>query len=240
MAHDSSSGGVLAHWSTLIENFHTHTSPLQFYSLVEAAIAKRKVPDTKSERIDHSEGGILTARREYLRVVRGKHVFDICGAPYGEGFFVSSWLTETPPRFGWLYLFGLVALIAGMSAGGALVLFFAVGSVIDFSTAIVLSILAAPVLGLVVPIATFLIVGLVASRTDLGIGEAVSVIPFVGEMYQQIFQPTTYYKMDTALMFQKSIHNAVMEALDELTKVEGIRAIADSDRKPFLPAFVAR
>ncbi|HEY6803865.1 MAG TPA: hypothetical protein VI306_09830 [Pyrinomonadaceae bacterium] len=235
MAHESSAG-VLAHWSTLIENFNA--SPLELYALVEAAVERRNIPGAARSRVDYREGGALSARREYLRVARGKQVYDVCGAPYGTGFFVSSWHTEARARFGWLWLTGLVALVAGSLALAGLVLFLGVGSAADFYTAAVLAVLAVPMLGFVFPVLTFAIVGLVASRTDVGIGEALSVVPFLGPLYKQIFQPATYYKADTALMFQKSVHNAVLEALDELTADKGVRAIVESERRAaLLPVF---
>ncbi len=41
-----------------------------------------------------NEGGLFSGSREYLRVKRQEHVFDVCGAPFGRAFFVSWWLTE--------------------------------------------------------------------------------------------------------------------------------------------------
>ena len=38
---------------------------------------------------------IASAKREYLRMQRGKYAFDICAAPFGNGFFVSWWFTST-------------------------------------------------------------------------------------------------------------------------------------------------
>src|SRR5688572_12043324 len=85
---------VMSHWSKLFENFQT--SPLPFYDSVEAAIARREIPDVAMERVEYKEGGLISARREYLRVKRGKHAFDVCAAPFGTGFFFSTWLVEVP------------------------------------------------------------------------------------------------------------------------------------------------
>jgi hypothetical protein len=83
---------ILAHWSILIEALQA--SPMDFYAQVEAALERRQVPDTKRSRVDWREGGILSAKREYLRVQRREHIVDICGAPFGTGFFFSWWLGE--------------------------------------------------------------------------------------------------------------------------------------------------
>ena len=37
-----------------------------------AAIARREIPDVQTSRVEHHESGLLSARREYLRVERGK------------------------------------------------------------------------------------------------------------------------------------------------------------------------
>lgn len=66
-----------------------------FYSEVEALIKTHEMPDVKVSREKHKEGGIFSAKREYLRVKHDELVFDICAAPFGKDFFVSWWLYET-------------------------------------------------------------------------------------------------------------------------------------------------
>ena len=88
---------VLSHWYHLTEGLQE--SPQQFYASVEEAINKRQLPQAKRSRIDYREGGILSAKREYLRIRRDEYVFDICAAPFGNGFFVSWWLGETQGFF---------------------------------------------------------------------------------------------------------------------------------------------
>jgi hypothetical protein len=82
----------VSHWNGMVEGLHI--SPLEFYGAVEQAIERWQIPDTRRERVDWREGGLLSAKREYLRVRRGEYVFDICAAPFGAGFFVSWWLGE--------------------------------------------------------------------------------------------------------------------------------------------------
>jgi hypothetical protein len=91
----NSSSEIIAHWYTLIENFQT--SSQQFYQATQIAVEKRQMPDAKLCRFLWNEGGLLSAKREYLRVIRRDFHFDICAAPFGTGFFVSWWLTSLPP-----------------------------------------------------------------------------------------------------------------------------------------------
>src|SRR4249919_1296994 len=83
---------IISHWFNTIENFQA--SPMQFYASVEEAIKRRQIPFSSTERVEWHEGGIFSAQREYLRITRNDHIFDICGAPYGTGFFVSWWFGE--------------------------------------------------------------------------------------------------------------------------------------------------
>lgn len=86
-------GAVLSHWYKLTEGLEA--SPLEFYAAVETALQVRRLPDIRTSRVEFSEGGILSAKREYLRVGRKEHTFDVCAAPFGTGFFVSWWLAES-------------------------------------------------------------------------------------------------------------------------------------------------
>ena len=98
---------VISSWSTLIENLKA--SPLDFYESVKSAIRKRDIPETEMSQVDFYESGLFSHKREYLRIIRGKLLFDICAAPYGNAFFVSWWLgAKQPfilriPVIGWLY-----------------------------------------------------------------------------------------------------------------------------------------
>jgi hypothetical protein len=60
-------------------------------------------------------------------------------------------------------------------------------------------------------------------------------LPIVGTLYQVLFRPATFYKIDTALMFQQSVHSAVMEVLDEMATAKGVRALTELERKPVMP-----
>src|SRR5689334_14642863 len=83
---------VLSHWSILVEGLQA--SPLAFYEAVEEAIRRREIPATENSRVDFKQAGFLSAEREYLHIRRETLVFDICGAPFGTGFFFSWWYAE--------------------------------------------------------------------------------------------------------------------------------------------------
>ena len=156
---------IFSHWNTMIEGLTA--SPKEFFASVESSLKTKQLSDTKNSRVDWKEGGIISAKREYLRVRRKKYAFDICGAPFGNGFFISWWLGEVPSLF-WQF---------------------------------------------------------------------VLMIPILGPLLEKMFRPTTYYNVDTALMFQSLVHSAVLEVVDDLTKAHGLKSLAESDRKPIMKDF---
>ena len=163
-----SASTILSHWNHLIPGMQQSSN--EFYTAVDRILIAQGIDDTKAERVNIAEGGLLSAKREYLQVRRKGHVFHICAAPFGSGFFVSWWLGEVRS--------GLWAEFA-----------------------------AIPYLG---PILGFL-----ASAA----------------------KPLTYYRIDTALMFQSVTHGAVLEALDQVIDAKGMRALTDIEKKPIMRDF---
>ena len=208
---------VISHWHRLIEGFQT--SPLDFYAAVEAAIQRRQIPDRQSVRIDFKEGGLLTAKRVYLRIMRDKHSFDICAAPFGTGFFFCWWLTELPSQW-FIYFIGLLFLIFF-----TIMICFQAG----FIVGVLLSLIAVP--------GVLALIGNLVHNNGGTAEDAIVAIPWIGAIYEKAFHPATYYKIDTALMFQDAVHNAVMEVIDQVTAGKGVRAISEFERKPILESF---
>ena len=224
---------VIAHWHQLIENFQA--SSLEFYAAVERAVEARAVPESTPSRIEHKEAGLASAKRQYLRVQRGKYAFDICASPFGNGFFVSWWYTEPPLKFGFLYsLVFFLGVFFTLNVAGSIGL--AIGRAMGgLAFGVLLSAISA-FLG--VP-ALLWCVGNMIRRGEIGGESAILGMPLVGRAYEVIFAPDTFYSLDTALMFQDAVHNAVLETVDCMTAAKGIRAVSESERKPVLKRFAA-
>ncbi|MCW5976495.1 MAG: hypothetical protein KIT09_00385 [Bryobacteraceae bacterium] len=206
---------VLSHWSKLIENFQM--PPLEFYSVIEQAVQRREIPNIEISRVDWSESGVFSAKREYLRVSRGRHVYDMCGAPFGTGFFVSSWFVK-PEAAPWPVAVFLLSL-------SALVTFMLFTQIFGYLGAFPAFVILFPLL----------FWGLVQLLKDCeGWDDSIVAIPFLGAIYERLFRPQTYYKIDTTLMFQQAVHNALMEAVDQVTSGKGVRALSELERKPTL------
>ena len=145
-------------------------SSSDFYTAVDHALTSHGLDDTKCERVNLAEGGLLSAKREYLQVRRKGHVFHICAAPFGAGFFISWWLGEVRS--------GPIAELTAIPYLGAVIAFIASAA-----------------------------------------------------------KPMTYYKIDTALMFQSVTHGAVLEALEQVIDAKGMRALSDAEKKPIMRDF---
>jgi hypothetical protein len=215
---DASPATAFSHWYHSFPNFQA--SPLEFYSSVEQAVKRREIPDSTPSRIEYQESGLLSARREYLRITRGGLVFDICAAPFGQGFFVSWWLARITPS----------PIIPTLIAG-VVILFTWIGCLSVFGE--IQGFLLFPL-----ALAGFLfLVGAAMSQGEPDWVPYVLVIPVIGDLLGRWFQPYTYYRIDTALMFQESVRSAVLEVLDGMTQAKGVRALTETERKPILREF---
>jgi hypothetical protein len=214
-----SSPVVKDNWGGLIENLQA--SPKEFYASVEEAIEKRQVPAISNCRVEWKEGGLFTSFREYLRISREKHIFDICAAPYGTGFFVSWWLAELQP-----------SAIGPTLAAIWIILF------IDSTSRFLLDHPNDYIVTGIVVILIFLFVGILINRSaGANWVRYVLVIPVIGRLMTHLFMPPTYYRIDTASMFQLSMKNAVDEVIKQLMQARGLRAITELEGKPILREF---
>jgi hypothetical protein len=156
---------LLSHWFHLIEGLQY--SPQRFYLSIKEAIKRRQLSGITLSGVEYYEGApLISPKRVYLRVKRNEHVFDICAAPFGNGFFISWWFGE---KVGLLYR-----------------------------------------------------------------------IPIIGLVFMLLFRPSTYYRHDTALMFQESIHAAVIEVLEQTTQAKGMRGLSEMEKKPILSDLLKR
>ena len=105
---------VLSHWNNMVEGLQQSSD--DFYTQAAKNLEIHQIKDVKLERVNLSEGGILSAKREYLQIRHRDFVYHLCAAPYGNGFFVSSWLGEFESGF-WAWL-------ASVRYIGAIVRFF--------------------------------------------------------------------------------------------------------------------
>ena len=223
MAKLGKDANVISHWHHPIENFQTST--LEFYAAVELALQPRQIPDYSVSRIDWREGGVLTARREYLRIKRGKLAFDLCAAPFGTGFFFSWWLAEIPPTHA--ILWALLICFVGVNVVGAMMTVFGMAGLFW---------------GILLSVGILWLLGYLLREGHLGteVEDVVLAIPFFGTLYERLFQPSTYYKTDTTLMFQSVVNSVVQDVVEQILSSKGLRPLTELERKPIMREFYQR
>jgi hypothetical protein len=212
---------VISHWYRLFEGFQE--SPKEIYKSIEAAIAKRELPETFTANVNYFEGGPLSAQREYLRVSRRDLVFDICAAHFAKGMFVSWWLSETRSSKG-IWILVLLLFLSLTFFGIFINQYGFLGPLVELFYLFVL----------------FVIVGALVHKGAIKIEDSLLEVPILGGIYERLFHPVTYYKKDTALMFQESIRLAVNEVLDGITTAKGIKALTEEEKKPILTSLFKR
>jgi hypothetical protein len=207
---------VISHWYKAYDNFQI--SPRDFYAAVEEAVKRREIPDLKMERVTWKEGGALSDFREYLRITRRRVSFDLCAAPFGTGFFFSAWTATVPPQ-----VLAMVYLL-GTFLGSWILMSLLVGG------------MHMPALWAgVVVVAALYVMGLLVQERVFGDEEAVLWMPLLGLLYERLFHPDTYFKQDAETVFWEFVHGAVMETVEAVTTVKGIRGLTEEERRP-IPA----
>jgi len=226
---------IISHWHKPFGDFQASSD--EFYRSVESGLDRRQLPRISVSRVKWHEGGVLSARREYLRVARQKVAFDCCAAPFGTGFFFSWWLGEKRPSrvVCWLLLLLFAALAFFLWR-------------LCFTHLVIPRELARRVppfliswlLVIAIAALVFFLYLLTTKAADMDWDDPIIAVPILGFVYEKFLRPETYYQTDTILMFQSAVHSAVCEAIDALTTARGLRALTDEEKKPILRDFLRR
>jgi hypothetical protein len=204
---------VISHWHQSVDGLSTST--LEYYAAVERALRDKQVPDLQIERTTASESGILSAKREYLRVRYGRLMFDICGAPFGKDFFFSWWLVKRTPGFaailGCATLIGVPIVALGFIATMGLFK----------GTLVALIVLA---VGAAIVRAAF-------ADGWSAIEDSILVMPYIGVLYRQFVKPVTYYSEDTRLMFEDTVHRVVLQVVSGILTLNKLPELSAENMK---------
>jgi hypothetical protein len=214
---------VITHWYALVPSFSTSTK--EFYDAVEAELKARQVPGLDISRVDFAEGGVLSQKREYLRMTRERLVFDICAAPFGTSYFFSCRFAEIPATVS-LWQLLIVLGVFGMSLVISLLL---CAKVFGFLTPFVWP------LGWIVFIG--LLVYILRNAVAIGLQDldaALIKFPVVGPIYERWFRRETYYRHDTRLMYCDTVNVVVKAKVEETTGAKGIKLVRFNEYSPIL------
>jgi hypothetical protein len=212
----SKKGAVLNHWIAFADGFSFQ--PQEFYTAFEKQLEIREVPGLDVDHIEFGEGGFLSDRRLYLRMVRERLAFDLCAAPFGSGYFFSCRSVEIPVV---IRLWHLLAVFA---------FFFAIFAFLSRPLGFIYSAIA--VVALVAAL-----VQVMRNTWNFGVAHVDRLLTHttvIGPIYERWFRPETYYREDTRLMYLDLIPKLVKELAEETTAAKGVKLTRQYQWAPVL------
>lgn len=207
---------VIDHWIGFADNFQFASA--DFYNSVEKELQARQVPGLEISRIDFAEGGLLSDKRVYLRMLRERLVFDVCAAPFGTRYFFSCRMAEIPAV---VQLWQLLLLALGI--GTVCELFWKMSGLF-WGTLLILLVLG-------------ILVYVLRNAVALGLQDLDATLiksPVVGPIYERWFRKETYYRVDTRLMYLDTVSNVVKALAEEVTGAKGVKLLHQYEQAPIL------
>jgi len=213
----------LQHWIAFANGFHY--APSEFYDAVEKELKAKQVPGMEMSRIEFAQGGMLSDKRLYLRMMRERLTFDVCAAPFGTDFFFSCRMADIPVA---VKLWQLLVVVVGLCTCVLLSL--------SLLTRVfgVEGLFFCPIIWLVL-----LILGIYALRNAVAMGlkdlDATLInSPVVSSIYQAWFRKETYYRVDTRLMYLEVVGSVVKKLAEDAIAAKGIKLTKQYEQSPIL------
>jgi hypothetical protein len=220
---ENSKADVIDHWYALVPGFNSSTK--EFYEAVEKELKERQVPGLEIFHVDFAEGGIMSNKREYLRMTRERLVFDICAAPFGTAYFFSCRFAEIPA---FVKLWEFLLFFFG--------LFFAA-----FLGLVIVSKILGPLGFMLFPflLLASLVAAIYVMRNAVAMGlkdldASLIKMPVIGPIYEAWFRKETYYRHDTRLMYCDTVNAVVKAKVEETTGAKGIKLVRYMENCPLL------
>ena len=207
---------------TLVDDFQT--SPDSFYQSIEEELQQRKVPGLELMRLDYREGGMLSSKRDYLRMRRERLTFDLCSAPFGTSWFFSYRFCEIPAPFPFWQFIVVLLLLSGLILG-YLALFGMVWGGVTIGMTI---------LGFILLLRNTLTLGLEDFDAWL------LTVPVFGRLYEILLRKETFFRQDTRLMYVEMVERIIKAKINEVTASEGIEKVEFIEARPDMHPLLAR
>ena len=206
----------IADWNDLIDDFDF--SPQEFYQRIITELEKRQVPDLLIGTTLLRESSALSPKRLYLQLRRERFVFEIGAAQFGSSWAVSWRLFDR--RRGAKFADYLTLAIFGLPVLWGLTLAFNVRIVV-----------------LIVGTGIALLWSMMrwaARGNKAHLDELICRIPFFGRIYESLFHPETFFRLDQREMYRQAVQRSVQKVLTDLGAQKGNRSLAQIEPKPIL------
>lgn len=207
---------TLQHWILFADGFSF--SPQEFYSIIEREVVSRNIPSMETSRVEFAQGGLLSDKRTYLRMIRERLVLDTCAAPFGDSYFFSCRTVFIPPVIKLWHIIALLFLFRFIY--------------------VVFEDLLGTNFGIVALGAFLLAIAQVFQNTvEQGLGDLDSALiktPIVGPIYERLFRKETYYREDTRLLYLKIMPDLIRELAEDVVADKGVKLVEQFERAPIL------
>ena len=207
---------VYSHWGTFTPDIHF--SSQDFYRILEETIRLKQWPGVSLIRVEYAEAGLLSHKREYLRIMRQRQIFDVCAATFGTDYFFSLREAHFPPV---INTRAILSVLIGLA---------------------ILSLACINLLGLLFGMFSFIVllafgVWFLFNILRMGLTKVDSLLltlPVLGPLYEVLFRPDTYFQQDTRLIFINAVSELVKKQVEETTSAKGLRFLDCFEKKPVL------
>jgi hypothetical protein len=202
---ENKKGDVLDYQMSHADGFSC--SPQEFYTNVEQQLAARKMPGLEISRQEFSEGGLLSDKRMYLRLMRERLSITTCAAPFGNVFFFSCRTVYVPAL---VRLWHILATLAFFYILARLLI---VPLGLTFATIAVIALL-------------FAIAAMMRNASAAGFSNLDAIllrIPVVATIYENWFREDSYYREDTRNLYLKLVPQLIQELAGETCAAKGVK-----------------
>lgn len=206
---------VIEHWYSLIssESF----SSKETYDHIEKEIAAQKVPGLAISHVDLAEGGLLSDKREYLRMKRERLIFDVCAAPVGVNYFFSYRFYVEPVIVRLWEMLAVLTALALLFAGGVRYIGPFLGPFLLFVLSCVFAWLMRNAIGM--------------GLRDLD--ATLLKTPALGPIYERYLRKDTYYRQDLRIAYGSIVSGIVKGEVEAVTAAKGVKLIREYSYSPF-------
>lgn len=219
----------------LVENFNY--SPREFYTILAQNLEKRCIPGLTVELVQMRESIAGSPQRLYLMAGRERFVFYVCAAPFGSGFFFSWRFVDERQPAEWHHVVGaFVVLILFTIALSALLTGPLKGMLQPFGVESqrirLFDSSVSSIVGLLFFAVTWSAMRLASLPGYERAANFIERLSLFGRVFERFYRPDTYYRQDTAKMYEEAFDCAVTETIAAVTNPQGVRHTGQVDGGP--------
>lgn len=200
---DKNAVEVVDSWFNLVPS--EQFSSDEMYAAIAAEVEAQEFPGLTVSRVELHEGGLLSDKREYLRMQRERIIVDFCAAPVGVNYFFSYRHYILPP----------VIKIWEMVAFSGFIGFFAYALTRIGGLVMGLSILALALLFI------FWLMKGAVGRGMRDLDMQFLTLPILGPIYERYFRADSFYRQDLRVAYNSIVGGIAKQVMEAAIAAKG-------------------